>query len=279
MIVDVDGTQRCCTGCKVAQVKQGGGPFFAQVPVSLMKEEWTDAYHVSIYTALRATADFGEAGESVSGCYEKMGVLADMAGCSRRTFHDRVSDLREHGWVDWKSGREDGGRNEYVVHFTSASDAQGCARDADLGVHETHTLPTENHNTENQNQDTNWEEMDREKQLEASSPDQPCPIISEVFNHCREVRAEITDKKGGPPLQLTKKRHGKIRARLREGWQVEQLQCAYEGMANNDYHQNNGYLDPELAFRDDEKVRRHMKYYADQKESKDGGSKGVQYWD
>lgn len=265
----------------MAEVRQGNGPLFALTPLSLMDADWSDAYHNSVYTSLRATADYGEAGESVSGCWEKISNLADRAGCSERTFHDRASDLRDRGWIEWKSGREDGGRNEYVVHFSPARDAEGSARDAEEGLREMQTLPTKNHTTEKQNQeDTNWDEMSDSEALRNSSPSSPCPRISEVFDHAvRRREEEFSQLAKGPSLKLTKKRHGKIRARLQEGFSVDMLKAALEGLLVSEWHVENNQLDPRFAWKDDERVRSMIAKYEKHKKSKDGGSSRVRYWD
>lgn len=59
-------------------------------------------------------------------------------------------------------------------------------------------------------------------------------------------------------VKLSNKRAAKITARLKDGYTVQQLQCAILGCSNSEYHMENGYNDIELICREPEKVDRFI---------------------
>ncbi len=63
---------------------------------------------------------------------------------------------------------------------------------------------------------------------------------------------------GTRPPGPNDKRLGKIRARLAEGFTVDELKLAVDGMWSNDFNVQNHHTDIELVCRDDAHVRRYM---------------------
>lgn len=114
-------------------VRPGKGPYFAQVPFALLKDEDADAHTVAVYAALRSYADFSDPRQ---GAKVSDKSAAKRAGCSPRTFRDRRDKLQEMGWIEWESGKKDGRPNAYVIH---ASLEGGSVRDADPPRQETPT--------------------------------------------------------------------------------------------------------------------------------------------
>jgi uncharacterized protein YdaU (DUF1376 family) len=85
--------------------------------------------------------------------------------------------------------------------------------------------------------------------------------VREVFEVCRELRDSRIGKKKGPRFQLTKARAGKIRARLREGFTVDELMDCARGFYADTWPDRDKYLDPVYAFKSDETVRRFGEQY------------------
>lgn len=86
--------------------------------------------------------------------------------------------------------------------------------------------------------------------------------VLEIFRYWRDKREEVLDAQKGPRMKLSKKREGKIRARLREGYTVDQLKEAVDGMLSREHNVKGGYTDIELCLRDQGKVemfRAHAK--------------------
>ena len=76
------------------------------------------------------------------------------------------------------------------------------------------------------------------------------PAIDEIFNYwMRKLNMRQTTQKSTQRISM-------IRARLREGFTVEQLKKAIDGLAASDFHIKNDYKDIRYALRNDEQVRR-----------------------
>ncbi len=132
---------------RAPQYRRGRGPFFAQVPFALQEGRcWHDgpcehgavgAATIAVYAALQRFTDFGdETGASV-----KDDVAARMAHVSRREFIRRRHQLRQMGWIEWRSGRVSAKANEYLVHRSLAGPADQT--EADGGVTAGHTSATD----------------------------------------------------------------------------------------------------------------------------------------
>jgi len=80
----------------------------------------------------------------------------------------------------------------------------------------------------------------------------------QVFTLCRTLREERLGKRPGPPLQLTQARRSGIRARLREGFTVADLEDAARGFYADPWPDRDKHLNPVYCFKDDETVRRWM---------------------
>lgn len=80
--------------------------------------------------------------------------------------------------------------------------------------------------------------------------------VAAVFTYWRERREEMLGVGDGPVARMTDKRAGKIRARLKEGYTVEQLKQAVDGLLGSAWHVQRGFNDLEMACRDQEHVDR-----------------------
>lgn len=174
----------------MATYEAGRGPHYAQVPHDLLTDDRTDSHHIAVYAALRSYCDFG----SSEGAHPSDTAASERAGCARRTFIDRRQDLASWGWIDVRSGRENGATNRYVIHGSvegCASDAQGCAGDAQGGVQEMHT--TNSHTTE-----SHYQEGDAEDEIPVS--EMWSVWVDVVWNGSTSRR--LTDKREGHLRQL-----------------------------------------------------------------------------
>lgn len=78
-----------------------------------------------------------------------------------------------------------------------------------------------------------------------------------MFDHWAAARARVTGCTVAS-LKLTKERRGKIQARLREGYTVEQLWKAIDGCLGNNWNVERHHTDIELICRDGAHVDRYM---------------------
>jgi len=80
-----------------------------------------------------------------------------------------------------------------------------------------------------------------------------------VFTYWAHARHRALGLNGAGPKQLpTKRRVSKIKARLAEGYTVDDLKRAIDGVLSSDYHLKGGYTDIELICRDQAHVERYI---------------------
>ena len=80
-----------------------------------------------------------------------------------------------------------------------------------------------------------------------------------VFKYWANTRHHALGLNGQGPKQVpTARRLSKIKARLAEGYTVDQLKAAIDGVLASDYHLKGGYTDIELICRDQSHVERYM---------------------
>jgi hypothetical protein len=95
---------------------------FVTVPLALLDDPKVDPAAIATYAALQSYCDFG----SEEGAFVTDNKASVRAHLGVRTFRDRRMLLRDLGWVDWDSGKEEGRSNTYRVHQVgSAPDAEG----------------------------------------------------------------------------------------------------------------------------------------------------------
>ena len=111
------------------EYKSGRRAPFVMVPVALLDDDRVDPHTIATYAALQSYCDYG--GEE--GAFVTDATAAVRAHLGVRTFINRRMLLRDLGWVDWDSGKEDGKSNTYRVHQV------GCAPHAEGGMQEMHT--------------------------------------------------------------------------------------------------------------------------------------------
>lgn len=85
--------------------------------------------------------------------------------------------------------------------------------------------------------------------------------VTKVFNHWRDARARAMDKDRGPRMKPTGKRMSKIRARLKDGYSVEDLCRAALGCLSSRQNVEHGHTDAELIYRDQQKVEQYLAWY------------------
>lgn len=73
--------------------------------------------------------------------------------------------------------------------------------------------------------------------------------IEEVFNHWKSTQKSDRSK-------LTAERASIIRARLRDGYSVEELKAAIDGLAASEFHQKGGYTCLRYALRNEDAIKR-----------------------
>jgi hypothetical protein len=78
-----------------------------------------------------------------------------------------------------------------------------------------------------------------------------------VFDYWARKQAGLTGA-AVATIKLTEKRRRKIRARIREGYSVDDLKRAVDGMMTNPFNVEGRHTDVELACRDAEHVDRYM---------------------
>lgn len=109
------------------KVVAGRGPYFAQIPFTLLDDPNTDGFTIATYCALRRFADFG----ADSGCFASHRTLALVAGISEKALRDRIRWLADAGWVTWESGASAGKTNRYTIHASlegSVAATEGVGR-------------------------------------------------------------------------------------------------------------------------------------------------------
>lgn len=109
------------------KVVAGRGPYFAQIPFTLLDDPNTDGFTIATYCALRRFADFG----ADSGCFASHRTLAVVAGISEKALRDRIQWLANAGWVTWESGAATGKTNRYTIHASlegSVAATEGVGR-------------------------------------------------------------------------------------------------------------------------------------------------------
>lgn len=84
--------------------------------------------------------------------------------------------------------------------------------------------------------------------------------IVEVFHFWVDQRRKAL-KARGPNPKLSKKRKGKVSARLDDGYSVKDLKEAILGMLSNDFNIQGGFTDIELACRSAQKVDQYMAWH------------------
>lgn len=204
--------------------------------------------HVLLSLALCADPDG-------SNAYPSVATLATQTALSRMTVMTHLQEAETQGWVR-RSNRGLGGqgwaRHGYellipnavkqvdrasgeVVKEVDRVGAKGGQPDDGKAVKEVDTTSTET--------STEKKHVEFGEEVEA------------VFELCRTLRADrlgVSDSR----LALTKKRASAIRARLRDGFAREELEDAARGFYADEWERRDQYLDPELIYRDDERVRR-----------------------
>ena len=83
-------------------------------------------------------------------------------------------------------------------------------------------------------------------------------LVRELFDYWAGRRAVAIGKNdGGPPMKATDQRLGKIRARLKEGYTIDQLKAAIDGCLSNPFNVEGGHTDIELICRDQKHVEQY----------------------
>jgi len=87
----------------------------------------------------------------------------------------------------------------------------------------------------------------------------PTPDVMAVYEHWVAARARAVNRNGrGPTPKPTPGRLGKVRARLGDGYSVEDLKTAVDGCLGNPFNIEGGFTDLELICRSDAKVEQYL---------------------
>ena len=76
-----------------------------------------------------------------------------------------------------------------------------------------------------------------------------------MFDYWQESRSRLPNTK---KAKATQKRLSKVRARLGDGFSVEDLKLAVDGCLSNQFNLEGGHIDLELICRDDAHVSRYL---------------------
>lgn len=115
-------------------------------------------------------------------------------------------------------------------------------------------------------------DLDQEKDQEQTNVEKPprpsggsgsvdpgvSPQVREVFEHWVETRRRVLGLRDGRPPTLDRKRRGKVRARLADGYSVAQLKRAVDGVFCSAFHVEGAHTDLELICRDSTHVDRFL---------------------
>lgn len=95
---------------------------------------------------------------------------------------------------------------------------------------------------------------------------EPAGLPMAVFTYWAHARHRALGLNGEGPKQIpTARRLSKIKARLAEGYTVEDLKRAVEGVLASEYHLKGGYTDIELICRDQAHVERYIEWASSRK--------------
>jgi hypothetical protein len=221
------------------QYKTGRAAPFVQVPVELLSDPNCDCHTIATYVALRSFCDFG----SEAGAYPSDTAAAARAGMGRRTFIDRRQRLRDMGWVEWDSGKENGKTNSYTIHAVLEEGGvqephRGCAGDAHPGMQEMHTTYIQD------TIDSIPKKHAKVFQKHAAAVNRLWPALS-----ARGVR---------PRSQAVTWRRIKGLVAALELYTEDECRDVIHGCLHREHNIAGGYLDLELMFRDQAHIEMYL---------------------
>jgi hypothetical protein len=254
----------------MADVVRGRGPYFAQVPHALLDDEEIDAICVAVYASLMSFVGFrSHEGEATDA------EAARRAHVARSTFKVKRAKLRERGWIDWESGKEDGRPNRYILHMSTA---EGGGRETatldEGGGRETATgwpgdaegvagrrLPSGSDSTYREEREDRGIEKRNGKDVKRARLERDVEELHEHVAQCYVDRlGPRTDGSRRPGLKLTEPRRKSYRARMRDdGFTLEEMKGAASAFFADDWGERDKYLDPaKYTFKDEEQTRRWL---------------------
>ena len=213
---------------------------FVMVPRALIEDPNVDAHTLATYIAIAYFADHG----SSDGAFPSDLTASNLARMGERTFRDRRQKLRDLGWLDWESGKQDGTTNRYTLHQThgqltvggSAGDAEGSAGDAEGGRQE---MPT--------------------TKSQVTKEPIPTDVFERIWGHWEDRRADVLNLNGRRrPMSESKARVNAMRRIWKLGYREDEFMKAINGCMSSDHHVQGGYLDIELICRDQEHFERFL---------------------
>lgn len=231
------------------QYKAGRAAPFIQVPVALLSDHRTDAFTIAAYVALRSFCNFG----SEAGAFPSDTAAAARAGMSSRTFRERRTRLRDMGWVEWDSGKEDGKPNRYIVHATLEEEGRQevptpSAAVADPGRQE---LPTTYIQSTIDSVPTKYEEALGRWSLP----------ISDIWAEWINQRKEALGIRSRTQKVTWRRVRGVLVALDELGYSVDECKDVIRGCCSRPHNVQGGFLDIELMFRDQQHIELYLHHW------------------
>ena len=199
-------------------------------------------------------------------CFPSVERIATESGLGRRTVLRCLSWAEENGWLVRESAGV-GGQGWRRYRYLPAIPADVVPRrhrvKAKGGALET-PRPDEGGATGAEGGATQYRKVvpPRHPSSSKKSSEENTPLDREsiaVFEYWRDAREQVLGRNGsGVRMKPTEKRISKVRARLREGYSVEQLKSAVDGCLSRPFNVENGHLGLELICRDQDHVERYL---------------------
>jgi len=199
-------------------------------------------------------------------------VLARDVGLTRRHVFTITKEATASGWltVEEKAGPPGRGGpvNRYRATFppelSKTGEAQFTSSQESGDTQFTSLDPSETRSGEPQFTEvvnpSSPRSVKEAKEKNTGEPDStPTPDVMAVFEYWVAARARAVNRNGkGPTPKPTQGRLSKVRARIQDGYSIEDLKTAVDGCLGNPFNIEGGFTDLELICRSDAKVEQYL---------------------